>query len=173
MTIVVEDGTGLANANSYASVAEADTYLTLRGITSWSSLQQAEKEAALVRATDYMPIFAWQGIRSVNTQALDWPRTYVYVRGALLPSPAFPTQIKTACIELAWRGASGPLNPDINVGTDDTGRMIIKKVERVGPIDEETTYASRGQMALPVKPVWSAVIALVRDYTSTQTGVIR
>jgi hypothetical protein len=45
--MVVEDGTGLANANSYASEATLDTYTDDRGIT----LASGDAEAALVRAT--------------------------------------------------------------------------------------------------------------------------
>lgn len=54
MTLVVEDGSIVSGAESYASVAQADAYFAARGITIWSPLLDAEKEQALRRATDYM-----------------------------------------------------------------------------------------------------------------------
>jgi hypothetical protein len=55
MTIIVEDGSGIIGANSYASVAYADSYFTLRGITTWTGANSL-KEAALIKATDYIDL---------------------------------------------------------------------------------------------------------------------
>ena len=49
MAIIVEDGTGLANANSFISVAGADAYwaeVTTPAL--WNAANTAAKEAALV-----------------------------------------------------------------------------------------------------------------------------
>ena len=53
MTLVIEDGTGKSNAESYISVADADTYHSNRGNTDWAALTTAEKERLLRIATDY------------------------------------------------------------------------------------------------------------------------
>ena len=53
MALIVEDGSGLSGANSYASTAQADTYASDRGLTAWTG-DTATKEAALIRATDYL-----------------------------------------------------------------------------------------------------------------------
>ena len=50
--MVVEDGTGLSNADSFVSVAYADTYFSTRGVSAWASL--TNKEALLIKATDYI-----------------------------------------------------------------------------------------------------------------------
>ena len=54
MTLIVEDGTGKSDAESFASVASADAQMTALGITIWTSLVTEEKEQALRRATQYM-----------------------------------------------------------------------------------------------------------------------
>lgn len=78
MALIVEDGTGLAAAEAYASVAEADTYHTARGReATWTDLDADVKERALRLATDYMQQAyrsLWAGTRKTTAQALDWPR---------------------------------------------------------------------------------------------------
>ena len=41
--MIVEDGTGLVDANSYASVAEADAYFSARGVTDWKNSDTAKE----------------------------------------------------------------------------------------------------------------------------------
>lgn len=76
MAIVVEDGTGLASAESLIAVAVADTYLAARGLTAWALLATAVKEAALVQASEYLNETHWSGYRLKATQALSWPRSF-------------------------------------------------------------------------------------------------
>lgn len=85
MTLVVEDGNGLPDANAYIDVAFADDYFTLRGVTAWNGAQTAAKEVAIVKATDYIdtvftnrflgvPAFVSMPADPVNDQALQFPR---------------------------------------------------------------------------------------------------
>ena len=53
MAFVTEDGTGLAEANSYVSVAEADAYHADRGNAAWIG-EDSAKQSALIKATDYL-----------------------------------------------------------------------------------------------------------------------
>lgn len=124
MALVHEDGTGLSNAESLASVAMADAYFTARGGTEWAALPTDAKEAALRIATDYLEAvfsLAWRSDRLTETQALSWPR----VDWAGVPSP-----IWRACCELALKSMRAPLLPDL-------GPQV--KAERIGPI--AVTYA--------------------------------
>lgn len=73
--MIVEDGTGLANANSYVTVAYADDYLESMGVTDWQPLQQPKKEVLLVKATDYVDnTYRWRGRKLTQEQALQFPR---------------------------------------------------------------------------------------------------
>ena len=139
-TLVVEDGTGLANANSYVSVADATTYHSIRGNgDAWSNID--DQASALIIATDYMEQvyrLRWAGMRVTATQALSWPRAYVplpdapYGYGswaAYVPYNVVLQQAKDACSILALKSVSGELAPDL-------ARATLS--ERVGDI--EVTY---------------------------------
>jgi hypothetical protein len=110
MAFVVETGAGLSNANSYASVSAADSYVADRGITGWASLSQTIKEQSLVKATDYLEATyraAWKGNRVSETQALSWPRYNVVVDDFNFASNVVPLQVVNACIEMAIRASAG------------------------------------------------------------------
>lgn len=173
MAVVVEDGTGLANANSYASEADADTYTSERGIASWAALAPGDKSSALIRATDYLKAYTWKGVRAVSTQALDWPRRYVYDgEGTLVASNVVPAALKKACIELAHRAAAGPLTVDPEY--DASGRLPTKIITKVGPIDKELTYPQRGPLSgLVGRRKFPEVDVLVTEFLRTATGVYR
>lgn len=121
MALVVEDGSAKADAESYASVADADTYLVARGYTLWASeMSEAEKEQALRRATDYMEQSygtRWAGYRKTDTQALAWPRYDVPrpdTDGAYVADDIVPAEVRNACCLLAFKAASGDLSPDLD-----------------------------------------------------------
>lgn len=137
MSLIVEDGTGKADAESYISVIDADTYHSNRGNADWASLSTAEKEQLLRAATDYMVAvyrLRWDGYRYINTQALDWPRIYVPMRDicSVNAFPQYvdfdivPVQVKNACAEFAFKANSETLLADQTQGT-------IR--EKVGPIE--------------------------------------
>lgn len=110
MAFVVETGAGLPNANSYASVSAADSYVADRGITGWASLSETVKQQSLVKATDYLEATyraSWKGNRVSETQALSWPRYNVVVDGFNYASNVVPPQVVNACIEMALRAAAG------------------------------------------------------------------
>ena len=71
MTIIVEDGTGLANAESYVSVVDANTYHSKLGNDAWTDLDTSVKEQLLRKATDYMVAqyrLQYAGYRRYSTQ---------------------------------------------------------------------------------------------------------
>ncbi len=83
---VVEDGTGLDDANSYCTVEFADAYhLQYGNPSAWSALTDAEKQDLLreaTRAADERYGLRWLGYQLLTSQALGWPREFVYdVRG--------------------------------------------------------------------------------------------
>lgn len=65
------------DANSYATLAQANDYLANRRLyaTSWTVLTDEQKSVALVWATSLLDqSFAWVGASATSTQALRWPR---------------------------------------------------------------------------------------------------
>lgn len=78
MALIVEDGTGLATAEAYISVADATTYHTAYGNpASWTAATTTAKEIALRTGAQYLDAYyalRWLGTRTNELQALDWPR---------------------------------------------------------------------------------------------------
>ena len=95
---------GGANANSYGTRAEADSYHDqhLYGDT-WKAAEAWKKDAALMWATRLLDEqISWNGTKASSTQALRWPRTEVKDQdGDLLASDEIPAWLLNATAELA------------------------------------------------------------------------
>ena len=107
VTLVVEDGTGKPDANSYASVAYADEYHEMRlHRTIWPETgtdPDQIKERALIWATRIIDEKTdWPGTRFSRHQALQWPRYGVVDRDDFpYDSDVIPNWLKDAVSEMA------------------------------------------------------------------------
>ena len=127
---------GAATANSYASVAEADAYLAVRGDTNtWTALTTGQKENKLQWAAIILDTLDFKGSKSTSTQALEWPRYDVTDRNGWTVS-GVPVQVKNAQAEMAfqliandWTQGLGPVtNETLKVGSIDLGRETHKAI---------------------------------------------
>jgi len=83
MAFTPEDGTGVADANSYTTDTFADGYFADRNNTTWSAADTASKQTALIKATDYIELRfrdRWKGILAPEATTLSFPRQYMYNR---------------------------------------------------------------------------------------------
>ena len=137
MAFRAEDGTGLTNSNSYASVAEFVSFWADRGVD-YSDTDAELITAALINATDYIEM-RWAskfiGKRSTEEQALAWPRDRAYDKDLILLE-GVPRKLKLAVYEYAKRALSADLAPDPSVDPN-----IRQLTETVGPISTTTIYA--------------------------------
>lgn len=147
MALIVEDGSIVAGADSYISVAEADAYHESRGNAAWDLID--DKEALLRRATDYMVgkyRLRWAGSRVYSGQALDWPRVDVPILDsrykAYHDSSSVPLEVKQACAILALKAHSAAL-------IEDQSQKVISV--QVGPIT--TTYEPSSSTAVKYNEV--------------------
>jgi hypothetical protein len=76
LVLIKEDGTGKPDANSYAAVADGDSYHDAHLYAStWTAAVTASKEKALVMATRLIDAwYQFNGFKRLSTQALQWPR---------------------------------------------------------------------------------------------------
>ena len=120
---------GAATSNSYATVAEADAYLAVRGDTStWTALTLGQKESKLQWAALYLDTLTFKGTRSTSTQALQWPRIGVWDRDGF-EVDGIPQALKNAQAEMAfqliandWTQGLGPVsNETLSVGSISLG----------------------------------------------------
>ena len=161
MVLIVEDGTGLATAESYSSEADADTYNTAYvGDGTWTAATSGAKEVALRQATQYLDLVygnKWHGTRKTEAQALAWPRTGVKdCDGYLIDDDSLPINLVRATAELAIKAIANTLLVD----PDNSGG--IKRLKQiVGPLEEETEYFSPGADATAVQTQYTTVSKLL------------
>lgn len=135
MALIVENGSIVAGAESYCTVAFADTYHAARGNDAWDNVDN--KEAALRKAADYigqMYRAKWAGTRVSDLQAMDWPRYNVPridSAGSYYASDSVPLEIQKANAEFALKTVEGDLLADADAPVTE---------ETVGPIT--TRYAA-------------------------------
>jgi hypothetical protein len=101
MALVIEDGTQKSNANSYVTVAEYDAFLDAR-YTARTDISDAQAEAYILRAMDYFESRQFVGKKATDTQALQWPRSYVDIDGYAIDTNEIPKQVKNSIYELAY-----------------------------------------------------------------------
>lgn len=125
MALIVESGTGLSDADSYASIADATAYAAAHGLT--FPTVEADQEIRLRRATQYLDAqYSYKGVESTYTQALAWPRT--------VAPGVVPREIVNACIELACK--AGDLWADVSASA------VVEQT--VGPITTKYSDPANG-----------------------------
>lgn len=154
MALVIEDGTGVANATSYVTVAEYRAYATPRGVS--LPVSDATVETQLILAMDYLEMQPWKGIQTYTSQALAWPRDGVYLSGSLQADDEIPAKLKFAQMQLAIQ---------VNAGIDLIPTVTSESVgavtrEKVGPI--ETEYSSFSSVG--TQPYFASIRALLGPY---------
>lgn len=159
MSIIVETGAGLPNAQSYMSTDEADIYHASRGLGLWENMTVPEKEMCLVRATDFLTQkyrLRWKGYRHTLSQRLDWPRNSVVIgdnvsvyASATLPYDNVPEEVKNACAELALRASISGLSEDLSprVIQETIGPITIKYDTNSSPT---VSYTQVGDILKPL-----------------------
>jgi hypothetical protein len=105
MALTLVETPGATNANTYATLAEAeDLVLAMAFPGTWGTATTAQKNAALTTAARRLDTLTWKGTRSSLTQALAWPRAGVVDRdGFGLDGTTIPARLKAAQVELAVR----------------------------------------------------------------------
>lgn len=175
MTLTVEDGTVVAGANSYVTVAEADTYFENLGEALWTSTATDEgKEAALAKAASYMQQkyrLSWKGSRVEAFQSLDWPRRGVdvpdffdpFYRQVNVPlqfqdtvfigENVIPEEVKQAqmLLALATLDSAGTSTTNLQ---PSLGRLT--KREKVGSLEVEYMDPGQGGQSRQTTYYWDA-----------------
>lgn len=135
MSLTTEDGTGVYGAESYQTVAGADTYWGNRTqaalYTTWNAATTAKKEGALREGSAFIDA-TWgprfRGVVRGTVQGLLFPRTDAF-DDAGYPLPGLPEELKRAAAELAARALSATLTPDIKAGGGVLKRVKAGSVE--------------------------------------------
>ena len=129
-----------ANANSYVTLTEANTYFeTVPDSSTWTNKTDDQKNRALISATRWIDSFVYYGDRCDDGQALKFPRNNYQVDGVELACSTIPINIKYAQYELARALANDSEAMTRNVGTDGN----IEEV-KLGDIQVKYNIQSQG-----------------------------
>ncbi|MBA3352279.1 MAG: hypothetical protein H0U23_07630 [Blastocatellia bacterium] len=165
MALIVEDGSGVANANSFNTLAEIRAYATARGATLGTD---EAVEVFAILAMDYLASLEprLKGRRTLFSQELIFPREFVYYIGYLsypgYPDDEIPPQIKSAQSQLVLEQHAGvPLMP-----TRVAQPTLIRR--KVGPIERE--WSPGGETITPYIP---SVDALLFNFLNSGVFTLR
>jgi hypothetical protein len=158
VTITVETGANVPNANSYIALADAATYFANRNDTVWTNADPDSQGGALVRAAagmDYWLNGRWRGRRANAVQALDWPRCGIFDSdGYCVPNNVVPQKVMFAQCEVAKIELTTPFIQQ-SVSKDDCPESV-----EVGPINVKYKATA------PSITYWPQIIAMLRDYAA-------
>lgn len=152
--LIVEDGTGLPDADSFLSIDYADQYNADRGHTGWAEMTATQKAAALRLATDYIEnqyAMQWAGRRLTGTQALGFPRDSV---------SGVPPLLMQATAYVAYRVTQlrfAPLIPDL--GPQVISMKIGRKVISIKQLEAQYApdYGVRQMLGPLLSPFMGAI----------------
>ena len=110
---IVEDGSGVAGANSYVTVEEATDILipNFRDSAVWDQLDTDQREKLLVLATSYIDEnYFFHGSKADRNQSLRWPRKGMRDNENMcLADCIIPIELKKAVARLSvWTFANDP-----------------------------------------------------------------
>lgn len=123
MALIVETGTGLSNADSYITLADARVYAANYGLT--LPADDTEAEIALRQGCAYIELQEgrYSGTRVSTSQALAWPRTDASNSvGVDYPDNVVPIQLGRAQVAAAAEFAKGT-----DVRATDDGKSVASE----------------------------------------------
>ena len=127
MALVLEDGSGLTNSNTYSLEAGFVAWLLGRGYVLSGTLSA---ENLLIQSIDYLETLAYNGSKNTFEQALQYPRTNVYIDGFSVPSDFIPNELINSQYQIAWSIDQG-VDPMATAGQDIKSERVEGEVEVV------------------------------------------
>lgn len=150
MALIIENGSGVANANSYVTADQWDAWATARGIA--HSHSSSKIEELILTAMDYIESQNFLGRKATDVQPLQWPRTEVYIDSYSVNSDEIPNQLKNALYEVTRTVSDG------NFALSARDRQTTQ--EKIGEIT--VTYKNNASMNKETPAVRSAIRKIVK-----------
>lgn len=129
MALIVEDGTNVANANSYVSAADYIAWSDPRFGFDRSTAPRCDDDVIphILRAMDYFEAQSFIGEKRVPEQSLQWPRTSVYIDGYYQSNTSIPKEVKNSIYELAYAEEQG--NSELSAVGRKVKRQKVSSIE--------------------------------------------
>ena len=139
-TIIVEDGTGIDNANSYITLADAETYFANKGELGFAGDDDFKKQNLINATTSVDALYGPRYIsflRDNVTQALLWPREQIWDRHSRrIDNGDIPVKLQDAQCEIALLAQNGV---DIFPSGTIDNQLTASSVS-IGDISESKTF---------------------------------
>lgn len=97
MALILEDGTGKTDSNTYVLEMTFSSWLIARGYT-----VSTATDVLLILAADYLETMSYRGYKLTNEQSMLWPRGDFVINGFLQPSSTIPKELIDAQMQLAY-----------------------------------------------------------------------
>lgn len=125
MALTVEDGSGVAGADSYISLADARAILTPLGQD--LNVDDTTAEQQLRNAVYYLEAYRKQfkGLKNAQSNPLQWPRSGVWIDGYSITNTTIPDDLKRAQVYAAYEIEAGG-----SLQANSTGENV--KMKEVG-----------------------------------------
>lgn len=168
MAVTVEDGSCVAGADSWVSLADANTHFTNYG-GFWTG-EDAAKEAALRRAALWLSTaIRWHGTKACSGSLLAWPRTDVddcegnEIEDNAIPQRVILAQLAAASAELQ---SPGILTPSITPGQQVSSEKVgVIEVSYMTPLQQGFTPKTYDPLT-QLRPVLTQVNDYIRCFAS-------
>ena len=154
MALIIENGSLVTGANSYITVDGWKSWMDDRNISHTNS--DSKIEGAIMRAMDYFESLHFVGEKHEDTQALQWPRDYVYIDGYSIESDEIPKEVKAAMYEATKMELDG------DSPIKEQGRATVS--EKIGDI--QVTYKGNAGMRKTTPAFTHAVRKLIHGRNS-------
>jgi len=165
MALIIEDGTGVATADSFVSLADARTFAANYGLI----LPTDDTEAEVKLRQGYLNLLTnerlLQGSRSTETQNNIYPRTGVYDNCKLVDDDVIPESVKNAQVYAA---------DSINSGTSTNGSSTgqnLKSFSVDGVYSESYQDGSSQSTNATIQGVYNSLYPLTKaGFNSSPCG---
>lgn len=175
MPIAIDATVGGATANSFVTLAEAQSYMDGRlNESSWESATPDTQNRALVEATRWLSSKQWGGARASSTQALQWPRFWAENPDAMFggniwfDSTIIPQRVKDATCELALQFVKAGTS---DVAALDPKQNVIEKT--VGPLTTRYSDPNVRPQGLTAYPSVMRYVGMMITGNANSAEVIR
>jgi hypothetical protein len=146
VSLIIEDGTGKLDAESFTTAAELVDYAAKYGAT--IPADEPAQESLLRRAVLAMNGYTWKGTRTNGDQVLSWPRRDVTIDERTLPSDSIPVRIKSGQMALAAEIHADDIDPI----DKRTGAVTKERVEGAVEVQYAAASSSRQKPAVTASP---------------------
>lgn len=148
ISLIVEDGSCVSNANCYVSLDFADEYMRSTGHSEWAGLSDNAKKSYLINATNYIDRtygkVGWKGIKKYHrNQSLCFPRVELYDKDGFEVT-GIPIELKKAVCEAGFISINTSLFSVKDAsGTIKSQKVDVLEIEYYSEKDSSGEYISR------------------------------